>query len=170
MKPKSAGTVEPILDPCPVSSFRKWPRQACEILSSYWMKLIKWAWITAAIPRLPALGEIDADTVMPRLLGEWAAHGPIATALAVLVFLGALAAIMSTADSVLLSLGSIVSEDLLGRSRLDPRTTLLGKRIAAGVEYGSETGRKLALLGATSLYLDFINLFLFLLRLLGRRD
>ena len=29
--------------------------------------------------------------------------------------------------------------------------------------------RKLALLGATSLYLDFINLFLFLLRLLGRR-
>ena len=44
------------------------------------------------------------------------------------------------------------------------------KRIAAGVEYGSETGRKLALLGATSLYLDFVNLFLFLLRLLGRRD
>jgi FtsH-binding integral membrane protein len=44
------------------------------------------------------------------------------------------------------------------------------KRIAAGVEYGSETGKKLALLGATSLYLDFINLFLFLLRLLGRRD
>jgi FtsH-binding integral membrane protein len=44
------------------------------------------------------------------------------------------------------------------------------KRIAAGVEYGSEHGRKLALLGATSLYLDFINLFLFLLRLLGRRD
>ena len=44
------------------------------------------------------------------------------------------------------------------------------KRIAAGVEYGSETGRKLAVLGATSLYLDFVNLFLFLLRLLGRRD
>ena len=44
------------------------------------------------------------------------------------------------------------------------------KRIAAGVEYGSETGRKLALLGATSLYLDFVNLFLFLRRLLGRRD
>ena len=41
---------------------------------------------------------------------------------------------------------------------------------AAGIEYGSETGRKLALLGATSLYLDFVNLFLFLLRLLGRRD
>jgi hypothetical protein len=44
------------------------------------------------------------------------------------------------------------------------------KRIGAGVEYGSETGAKLAILGATSLYLDFVNLFLFLLRLLGRRD
>ena len=44
------------------------------------------------------------------------------------------------------------------------------KRIAAGVEYGSETGTKLAILGATSLYLNFINLFLFLLRLLGRRN
>lgn len=44
------------------------------------------------------------------------------------------------------------------------------KRIAAGVEYGSVAPMKLALLGATSLYLDFLNLFLFLLRLLGRRD
>ena len=44
------------------------------------------------------------------------------------------------------------------------------KRIAAGIEYGSEIGSKLAILGATSLYLDFVNLFLFLLRLLGRRD
>lgn len=44
------------------------------------------------------------------------------------------------------------------------------KRIAAGVEYGSESGAKLAILGATSLYLNFINLFLFLLRILGRRN
>lgn len=44
------------------------------------------------------------------------------------------------------------------------------KRIAAGIEYGSVSPTKLALLGATSLYLDFLNLFLFLLRLLGRRD
>ena len=44
------------------------------------------------------------------------------------------------------------------------------KRIAAGVEYGAVAPTKLALLGATSLYLDFLNLFLFLLRLLGRRD
>ena len=47
------------------------------------------------------------------------------------------------------------------------------KRIGAGVEYGdiasSERATKLAILGATSLYLDFINLFLFLLRLMGNR-
>ena len=33
-----------------------------------------------------------------------------------------------------------------------------------------EAAQKLALLGALSLYLDFINLFLYLLRLFGRRD
>jgi FtsH-binding integral membrane protein len=45
------------------------------------------------------------------------------------------------------------------------------KRIGAGVEYGTATSGKLALMGALSLYLDFINLFLFLLRVFGgRRD
>jgi len=34
----------------------------------------------------------------------------------------------------------------------------------------SENSQKVALLGALSLYLDFINLFLYLLRLFGRRD
>jgi len=44
------------------------------------------------------------------------------------------------------------------------------KRIGAGVgEYGSENARKLSILGALTLYLDFINLFLFLLRFLGDR-
>ncbi|MDJ0785971.1 MAG: sodium:solute symporter family protein [Myxococcota bacterium] len=84
----------------------------------------------AAIPRFEALGTIEADTVMPRLLGEWAATGPAAAALAVVVFIGALAAIMSTADSVLLSLGSILALDVVGRSREDEGTTRLGKRIA----------------------------------------
>ncbi|MCB2221453.1 MAG: Bax inhibitor-1/YccA family protein [Bacteroidetes bacterium] len=43
------------------------------------------------------------------------------------------------------------------------------KRIGAGVEYGSEQTRKLVIMGALRLYLDFINLFLFLLRFLGDR-
>ena len=34
----------------------------------------------------------------------------------------------------------------------------------------SEGAQKVALLGALSLYLDFINLFLYLLRIFGRRD
>ena len=44
------------------------------------------------------------------------------------------------------------------------------KRIGMQVESGTEEGNKLALMGALTLYLDFINLFLFLLRFLGNRD
>jgi len=87
----------------------------------------------AAIPRFAELGAAEADRVMPLLLGEWAAAGPLLAVAALCVFIGALAAIMSTADSVLLSLGSMVAEDLMGRSHRDASTTLVGKRVAAGV-------------------------------------
>ncbi len=90
----------------------------------------------AAIARFQGLGSFEADRVMPLLLGAWAEAGTAATVAAVVVFLGALAAIMSTADSVLLSFGAVVSEDALGRSRRDPTTTLLGKRIAAAAMVG----------------------------------
>ncbi|OQX80980.1 MAG: hypothetical protein B6D61_01315 [Bacteroidetes bacterium 4484_249] len=43
------------------------------------------------------------------------------------------------------------------------------KRIGAGIQYGSQPAKKLVIMGALSLYLDFINLFLFLLRFLGDR-
>jgi len=44
------------------------------------------------------------------------------------------------------------------------------KRIGSGAgEYGADNARKLSILGALTLYLDFINLFLFLLRFLGDR-
>jgi len=43
------------------------------------------------------------------------------------------------------------------------------KRIGQGTEFGSENTRKLAIMGALTLYLDFINLFLFLLRFFGNR-
>ncbi len=44
------------------------------------------------------------------------------------------------------------------------------KRIGAGAgEYGEANTRKLSILGALTLYLDFINLFMFLLRFLGAR-
>ncbi len=44
------------------------------------------------------------------------------------------------------------------------------KRIGSGVEYGSESANKLAIMGAMSLYLTFVNLFLFLLQLMGNRE
>jgi FtsH-binding integral membrane protein len=43
------------------------------------------------------------------------------------------------------------------------------KRIGAGLEYGDASSKKMAVMGALTLYLDFINLFLMLLRLFGRR-
>lgn len=43
------------------------------------------------------------------------------------------------------------------------------KRIGDGNEYDYESTRKLIIIGALRLYLDFINLFLFLLRLFGNR-
>jgi len=43
------------------------------------------------------------------------------------------------------------------------------KRIGAGVEYGIASTKKLALMGAFTLYILFINLFIMLLNLFGRR-
>lgn len=45
------------------------------------------------------------------------------------------------------------------------------KNIGAGLEYGDASAKKMALMGGLTLYLDFINLFLMLLRVFGgRRD
>jgi Na+/proline symporter len=87
----------------------------------------------AAIARFDIQGAVDTDGVVPMLLADWGAAGGFSTAAALLVFLGALSAIMSTADSCLLSLGSLLSRDVLGRSGSDEAATLLGKRLAAGV-------------------------------------
>ncbi|MCP4179127.1 MAG: Bax inhibitor-1/YccA family protein [bacterium] len=43
------------------------------------------------------------------------------------------------------------------------------KKMSKSFEINSETGKKAALMGALALYLDFINLFLMLLRILGGR-
>jgi len=44
------------------------------------------------------------------------------------------------------------------------------KEMLYGAEYADESAQKIALLGALSLYLDFINLFLYLLRIFGNRE
>lgn len=43
------------------------------------------------------------------------------------------------------------------------------KRIGGSIEMGTESARKVTIMGALTLYLDFINLFLFLLRFFGNR-
>ena len=43
------------------------------------------------------------------------------------------------------------------------------KRLGQSELASGESGQKLAILGALKLYLDFINLFLFMLRLMGNR-
>ncbi|MBO4821897.1 MAG: Bax inhibitor-1/YccA family protein [Prevotella sp.] len=44
------------------------------------------------------------------------------------------------------------------------------KEMCNSFEYADASAQKLALLGALSLYLDFINLFIYLLRIFGRRN
>jgi len=43
------------------------------------------------------------------------------------------------------------------------------KNIGAGLEYGDASAKKMALMGGLTLYLDFVNLFIMLLRVFGRR-
>ncbi|MBL7128078.1 MAG: Bax inhibitor-1 family protein [Ignavibacteria bacterium] len=43
------------------------------------------------------------------------------------------------------------------------------KRMAQSIDGKSEAGKKAAIMGALNLYLDFINMFLFLLRIMGSR-
>jgi len=43
------------------------------------------------------------------------------------------------------------------------------KRIGAGIEYGTESAKKLVIIGAFILYTTFINLFMSMMRIFGRR-
>jgi FtsH-binding integral membrane protein len=44
------------------------------------------------------------------------------------------------------------------------------KNIGSQIDEGSQTAQKLMIMGALTLYLDFINLFLMMLRLFGNRN
>ena len=87
-----------------------------------------------AIPQLSGLEGVDTDQVMPRLLRIWAAESLWLYVMTVLVLTGIVAAIMSTADSVLLSLSSLLVKDVLGRfwkgSRPEAHLTAWGKRLS----------------------------------------
>jgi Na+/proline symporter len=80
---------------------------------------------------LSGLEGIAADQVMPMMLTMWAGSSPWLYAAALAVVLAVIAAIMSTADSVLLTLSSILAKDFLGKTVLkgapDATLTRAGK-------------------------------------------
>lgn len=84
-----------------------------------------------SIPHFAGSTGISKDTVLPQMLRLWGSQSTLAFGLMVMVIIGLLAAIMSTADSVLLSLSSIVAKDILGKSVLknvpEERLTKAGK-------------------------------------------
>ncbi len=87
-----------------------------------------------AIPQFAELEGVQADQVMSLLLREWAEQSTWVYAMAVLVVTGILAAIMSTADSALLTLSSIMAKDVLGMTLLrnldEGRLTQVGKGLS----------------------------------------
>jgi len=84
-----------------------------------------------ALAYLPGLGGADADQAFGRLLRELQGHSWLGHAMVVVTLSAVLAAMMSTADSALLSLSSMVTKDLYARY-VDPAAgeatlTRLGK-------------------------------------------
>ena len=88
-----------------------------------------------AIAELGNVG--DADQVMPTLLNAWAGKSLLLYILCVVVITAVVAAVMSTADSVLLSLSSILAKDILGTTLLrgapEAQLTRIGKRLSWAV-------------------------------------
>lgn len=84
-----------------------------------------------SIPHYSEVESVARDTVLPEMLQVWGQASDLAFGLTVLVIVGLLAAIMSTADSVLLSLSSIIAKDILGKSILkdapESQLTKVGK-------------------------------------------
>ncbi len=84
------------------------------------------------------LGSIaDADQVIPALLTAWAGRSVLLYILSVVVITAVVAAVMSTADSVLLSLSSILAKDIVGamllRGAPEAQLTRIGKRLSWAV-------------------------------------
>jgi SSS family solute:Na+ symporter len=90
-----------------------------------------------SLPQLSGLEGVAADQVMPMMLAIWAGTSPWLYVGALAVMLAVVAAIMSTADSVLLTLSSIIAKDFMGKTVLkgatDARLTHAGKLISWGV-------------------------------------
>ena len=90
-----------------------------------------------ALQHLSGLEGITADQVMPLIIREWAQGSTVLFGLSLIVLIAVVAAIMSTADSVLLSLSSILAKDVLGKTILrgapESRLTHAGKWMSWGI-------------------------------------
>ena len=85
-----------------------------------------------AIHELPAIS--DTDQVVPALLAAWSTASALHYLLAVLVITAVVAALMSTVDSMLLSLSSILAKDVVGptlfKGASEQRLTRVGKLLS----------------------------------------
>ena len=79
------------------------------VLFAYYMGLF-------SIIQFPDLEKVESDRVMAMMLNHIASLGPLLNIAVSLLLLAALAAIMSTADSVLLSLSSMLVQDFYAKS------------------------------------------------------
>jgi len=116
-----------------------------------------------AIERLAGVGPIEADQVMPLLLTEWGTSSPLLYALSLLVIVAVVSAIMSTADSVLLSLSSILAKDILGKTVLagaeEARLTRTGKLVSwvlVATLVGIALNPRITLWGLTELKMEIL--------------
>lgn len=82
-----------------------------------------------SIPHFQNHPEVANDEVLPEMLRVWGQQSDFTFFMTILVLLGLLAAIMSTADSVLLSLSSIIAKDILGKSILRDRDDAVLTRV-----------------------------------------
>ncbi|MCE4599423.1 MAG: sodium:solute symporter family protein [Desulfurococcales archaeon] len=82
----------------------------------------------------PDLGKVESDKAFPLFMSMLANEGVIYFFITLIMFMAVLAAIQSTADSVLLSIGSMVSKDLykewINREADEKRSTLVGKLVS----------------------------------------
>lgn len=122
--------------------------------------IIKVFFMSAGVFGIMAVAGYTTKTDLTKL-GSILFIGLIGIIIASLVnmFLGS-----STMDYVISILGVVI---FTGLTAYDMQRL---KRLGDVVATGTDAAQKMALMGALSLYLDFINLFLMLLRLFGRRD
>ena len=116
-----------------------------------------------AIERLAAAGPVAGDQVLPLLLTEWGSRSPLLYALSLLVIAAVVSAIMSTADSVLLSLSSMLAKDVLGATVLrgadEARLTRAGKRVSwvlVAALVGAALDPRITLWGLTELKMEIL--------------